>query len=188
MSKRRTHSTIDSLPAAIKAIINKMVVDNEWPDDFDGERKGTPRYEDVVEYCKRKNASVSHSAIGRYAKQLRTLSVMKQAGITAREIMSEVTDGSEASQTQKAVAEMMTALQIEYATTHQDWSPKEFRDFAGAIKDCASIAITADKYVRDQIDKKIKAADKSITDIAVKKKIPDEVLKMIKEQVYGIMT
>jgi hypothetical protein len=187
MSKRRTHSTIDKLPTALRESITRMLVDNEWPDDCGHEIKGTPRYEDVVSYCKFKGFTVSESAVGRFGMRMRTLSRMKQAGVITREIMADLTN-EKASQTQKACAEMITAVAIEFISEHQGFDAKEIRDVATAMKDCTAIAISADKYVRDQIDKKIKAADKSISDIAVKKKIPDEVLKMIKEQVYGIMS
>jgi hypothetical protein len=192
MTKRRTHSTIDKLPTVLREAITRMLVDNEWPADCAGAVaaftiKGTPRYEDVVSYCKFKGFTVSESAVGRFGMRMRTLSRMKQAGVITREIMADLTN-EKASQTQKACAEMITAVAIEFIAGHDDLNSKQISDVAKAMKDCTAIAINADKYIREQIDKKIKAADKSITDIAVKKKIPDEVLKMIKEQVYGIIT
>jgi len=185
MTKRRTHSTIDKLPTVLREAITRMLVDNEWPDDCGAVVKGTPRYEDVVSYCKFKGYVVSESAVGRFGMRMRTLSRMKQAGVITREIMADLTN-EKASQTQKACAEMITAVAIEFVAGHDDLNSKQISDVAKAMKDCTAIAINADKYIRDQIDKKIKAADKSISDIAVKKKIPDDVLKMIKEQVYGI--
>lgn len=79
MTKRRTHSSINELPWDLRKIIARMLVDNEWPDDFSGEKKCWPRYKDVVEYCKFKNAVVSKSAVGRYAKRLQAARTVKQA-------------------------------------------------------------------------------------------------------------
>jgi hypothetical protein len=196
MSKRRTHSTIDHLPADLKDAVNRMIVDRQWPDDFPrraafgfkGEgtdMAGDPKYEDVVEYCKFKGHPVSHSAVGRYAMRLRTLARMKQAGVMTREIMKENT-GANASETQRAIAEMITAVGIEYISSKDVYTAEEIRDISKAMKDLAAIAITSDKYIRQQIQEKAKAADANITEIARRKQLDPETLKMIREQIYGI--
>ena len=165
-----------------------MLVDNEWPDDS-GEAAavtGTPRYEDVVSYCKFKGFVVSESAVGRFGMRMRTLSRMKQAGVITREIMADLTN-EKASQTQKACAEMITAVAIEFVAGHEDLNSKQISDVAKAMKDCTAIAINADKYIRDQITKKAESATKAIDAIGVKKKLDPETLRMIREQVYGII-
>lgn len=72
-TKRRTHSSIDELPASLQKILVQMIVHGLWPDDYGKHPKGTPRYVNMVKYCEAKGHPVSHSAIGRYAKQLRSL-------------------------------------------------------------------------------------------------------------------
>lgn len=163
-----------------------MIVDNEWPDDFLGEREGSPRYEDCVLYCATQGHSVSKSAVGRWAKQLRTISLMKTAGLIARQTMANMT-GEDAPRTQKAAAEMMTALTLDFMVSHDDYSSKQLKEVSQAIRDCARVSIDADKYIRQQIAEKVKAADSKIKTIAKKKKIDPEVLKQIREEVYGII-
>ena len=198
MSKRRTHSSIDRLPRALKDTLTRMLVDNEWPEDFPANKgfgfqggteqaSGSPRYEDLVVYCAHKGHKVSLSAVGRFGMRMRTLARMKQAGAITREVMADLSD-EQASQTQKAVADMITAVTIEFVSEKENFSATDIRDVAKAMKDCTAIAIHSDKYVREQIEKKAAEADKQITAIAGKKKIDPETLKAIREQVYGIVS
>jgi len=138
-----------------------MIVDNEWPADFAGEHaEGSPRYEDLVTYCDQWGFGVSKSAIGRWAVQLRTMARFRQAGLITRQIMSDLTN-EKASQTQKAVAEMITAVAIEFIGGHDNFDADQIRDVAKAMKDCTAIAINSDKYVREQLALKVKAACES---------------------------
>ena len=186
MVQRRTHSSIDKLPALLKDELVRMLVDNEYPVEFHGNKSGKPKYEDLVAYCIQRGQKVSLSAIGRFGMRMRTITRMKQAGVITREVMKDLTD-EKASATQKAVAEMITAVGIEFISSNDNLSAKEISDMAKAIKDCASVAINADKYIREQLSVKAKNADKVITEIAEKKQISPEVLKQIREQVYGIV-
>lgn len=188
---RRVHSVIDRLPSELRVTLVNMICDNDWPPDFPfnksaEEPKGNPRYEDLVTYCVFKGYSVSLSAIGRFGKRMRILARMKQAGAITREIMADI-NAEKASATQKAVAEMITATTIDFITEHDNYSAKELRDIATAMKDCTSIAINADKYTREQVKAKADLADKEITKIAEKKQIDPETLKIIREQIYGIV-
>ena len=92
MAKRRTHSTIDKLPADLRDTITRMLVDNEWPVDHKHIKNGNPRYEDVVDYCRQHGHSISASAVGRFGMRMRTISRMKQAGVITRQIMSDLND------------------------------------------------------------------------------------------------
>jgi len=182
---RRTHSSIDKLPQGLRDTLTRMLVDNEWPDDFKDHFDGKPRYEDLVTYCKLKGFKVSESAVGRFGMRMRTLARMKSAGAIVRDVMKDLT-AEKASATQKAVAEIITAQIIEFAS-EQNLTAKEIQNIARAVKDCTQVSISADKYIREQLDEKAKAADKAITAIATKKKIDPEALKAIREQVYGIV-
>lgn len=187
MSKdRRTHSTIDKLPAGLRETLTAMLVDNFWPDDFEGHYDGKPRYEDLVAYCRLRGFRVSESAIGRYGMRMRTIARMKNAGLIARETMAGMTDEN-ASKTQKAAAEMATALALEFMASHDDYSSKQIKEICQAIRDCTQVSIKADQYIRGQVKEKAVKADKAISKLAKQKKIDPEVLKQIREQVYGIV-
>ncbi|MBW8017075.1 MAG: DUF3486 family protein [Planctomycetes bacterium] len=186
MSKRRAHSSIDRLPKDLQETLRRMIIDNEYPFDFSGEQEGKPKYEDLVDYCRQAGHKVSRSAVGRYGRSIRVLARMKEAGVLAREVMSGLSDEN-ASQTQKAVAEMLTAIVIETAANDDSLTPKQLRELACTVKDCTAIAIKSEQYVKSQIEKKAKAAVKKITEIAGKKQIDPETLKAIREQIYGIL-
>ena len=191
--KRRTHSVLDQLPAALRVTITSMVTDDNWPADFIGagvcgdQATGKPRYEDIVTYCRQRGFEVSKSAVGRWAKRLRMLSRMKTAGVIARDVMKDLT-AEKASATQKAAAEMITAHIIDFASDSDDLTSKQIKEIAQAIRECTNVSINADKYIRGQIKQKTEAAAKEITKIAKRKKIAPETLKAIREQVYGIIT
>ncbi len=186
MSKRRTHSSVDKLPTDLRDSLMRMIVDNEWPDDFrsDTEPEGKPQYDDLVAYCTQKDQSVSRSAIARWAKQLRTFERMRTAGAIARDVMQGLSEEN-ATVTQKAAAEIITAQIIEL-TASEDMTTKQIKDVSTAIRDCTAVAMKADQYVRKQIEEKARTADKKIVAIAKKKQIDPETLKAIREQVYGI--
>ena len=186
MSKRRTHSSIDKLPEPLRAALTRMIVDHEWPADFPGEHEGNPRYEDCALYCITQGLSVSKSAIGRWGKGLRVIEIMKTANLIAGKMMANMM-GEDAPKAQKGAAQMMTALALDFMVTHEDLGAKEMKDVAQTIRDCTQVAINADKYIRNQIAERIKTADTKITTIAKKKNIDPEVLKRIREEVYGII-
>ena len=181
MSKdRRTHSTIDKLPGSLRETLTRMLVDDVWPDDFPqaAEFTGKPRYEDLVIYCKVKGYIVSESTSGRFGMRMRTLEIMKNAGVIVREVMKDLT-AEKASATQKAVSEIITAQVIEFAS-QSDLTAKEIQNIARAVKDCTHVSISADKYVREQLGKKVEAAVKStkkkLTRAGVDRKLIQEIM------------
>ena len=187
MAKRRTHSSIDLLPAALQGTLTAMIVDNTWPDDWLGSKDGNPTYADLVHFCKLQGHNVSESAMGRFGKRMSMLARMKQAGVIVRDVMSGL-NAENASQTQKAVAEMITAQTIEFITSTEDMNSKQIKDISTAIRDCTQVSITADKYSHNQQQAKVEKAAKSIDRIAKKKNIDPETLKIIREQIYGIVS
>lgn len=184
MTNRRTHSAIDKLPRALQKSLEQMLVDNIWPEDFKGKTSGKPRYKDLEAYCKQKGHPVAKSSIGRFGKRMRVLAQMKESGLIVRSVMENLNE-ADTSQTQKAVAELLTARAIELASASK-MNSKQIKEVAQAIRDCAGISIKADQYRQDQIKQKAAYATKNIEAIG-KKEISPETLKMIREQIYGIV-
>jgi len=178
MTKRRTHSSIDRLPASLRETLTRMLVDNEWPADYPGVRDGTPTYEDLVSYCVCQGHSVSLSAIGRFGMRMRTLARMKNAGVIVRDVMKDLT-AEKASATQKAVSEIITAQIIEFAS-EEKLTAKEIQNIARAVKDCTQVSINADKYIREQISEKVTAAaastKKKLSKAGVNRKLIQEII------------
>lgn len=178
------------MPADLREQLTRMVVDGEWPDDFPkreafgfkGERselQGTPTYDDMATYCEHRGHKVSRSAIGRFGMRMRMLSRMREAAKVTREVMADLSDEN-ASQTQKAVAEMITATAIEFVSSQDSFGAKEIKDLAKAMKDCTAIAINSDKYVREQIQKKVATAarstEKKLRKAGVNRKLIQEII------------
>jgi len=186
MKVRRTHSSIDNLPAALQKTLSAMLVDNLWPDDYKGKKNGKPKYIDLERYCRQNNFEVSKSSIGRFGIRMRTLAKMKEAGLIVRSVM-EGLGAENASQTQKAVAELLTARAIEIAA-EKNLNPKQLRDMSTAMRDCAGVSIKADQYKQQQQKLKADNAMKKIEATANKNKISPETLKIIREQIYGIVS
>jgi len=182
---RRTHSSIDNLPAGIQKALEAMLVDNTWPADYAGKKSGKPAYKHLESYCKQHGFEISKSAIGRFGLRMRTLAKMKEAGLIVRSVM-EGLDAENASQTQKAVAELLTARAIELAA-EKSLNSKQIREVAGAMRDCAGVSIKADEYKQQQLKQKADSAAKKIESLADKKQITPETLKIIREQIYGIV-
>jgi len=179
MAKRRTHSSLDNLPADLRQTLTAMIVDNEWPADFSGNRKGKPRYEDLVAYCSQKGFAVSKSAVGRKAEEWKVFSLMKSAGLIARQTMAGLT-AENAPKTQKAAAEMATALVLKFMVSDDDFNSKQLKEVSQAIRDLAQVSIKADQYIREQLEKKIAAAAKStkkkLTKAGVNRKLVQEII------------
>jgi hypothetical protein len=184
---RRTHSTIDSLPADIRQTITAMVVDGDWPDDFDSSElktrkpEGKPVYEDVVSYCSLKGHSVSRSAVGRWAKGMLVFELMRKKADIVKGIMSDIT-AENASASQKAAAEIITAQAIDMAV-EKNLKPKDVMMIASAIRNCAETSMKADKYIREQLSAKVKS-----TAGAVKDKLSAAgVTKIVQKQIDAIL-
>jgi hypothetical protein len=195
VSKRRTHSTIDKLPADLRETLTRMVVDGVWPEDFPrqqavgfggGEKDltGRPTYDDVVKYCTFQGYAVSRSALGRWAKGLLAFERMRTAGAIARDVMKDVANAN-VGETQKAAAEIITAQIIDIASS-EDLTAKEAKSIANAIRDCTAVAMKANDYVLQQIKERAAAAVKTVEKTLKKKQIDPETLKLIREQIYGI--
>jgi len=187
MKVRRTHSSLDNLPKSLQKALEDMLVDNTWPDDYPHKKTGKPKYSDLEKYCMHKGYSVSKSAIGRFGVRMRTLAKMKEAGLIVRSVM-EGLDSENASQTQKAVAELLTARMIELAAADKKMTAKQLREMSQAVRDCAGVSIKADQYRQQQLKQKAETAAKNIESIIDKKQISPETLKIIREQIYGILS
>ena len=174
---KRTHSTIDKLPADLRETITRMVTDGLWPDGFDNEaeRHGTPTYGDIVVYCQRKGFDVSHSAVGRWGKKLQVFELLRSRAEIVRSVMIEGDNTADFSDTQRAAADLISARILETACS-SELTTKQTKELAAAAKDCADIRIKTDQY-RSQIEARIKTATTKlkteITDTVILKKVQD---------------
>lgn len=185
MSKRRTHSSIDSLPADVRETLTAMVVDGDWPSDWPAAHDGKPTYDDLVDYAAHCGSSVSRSAVGRWAKGLLAFELLRSRAEIVRSVMDDDGDPETAAKNQTAAAQMITARVLE-ATCDGGLTGKQARELASAIRDCQTILIRDDSF-RQTVRTRAKAADAAVTEIVKKKQIDPETLKLIREQIYGIV-
>lgn len=180
MTKRRTHSSIDKLPPRLREVITSMIVDGEWPEDYPSppDYSGKPRYEDVVTYCQLNGQSVSSSAVGRWAKQLLGLELLRTRAEIVRGVMKNIS-AENAPETQKAAAEMITARVLELVCT-DELNSRQAKEVAAAVRDCTQVSIKADTYIRDQLATKVKkaaaTAKKKLSKAGVNRKVIQEVM------------
>jgi len=186
IQRRRIHSSIDSLPKELKDALQRMVVDNTWPGDYAGPKVARPTYENMAAYIRQKGGSLSVHAIGRFARRLRTIARMKEAGQVVRDTMNNLA-GENASVTQKAAAEMVTAHILEFLVEGKDLDSRALAEVARAVKDSTAVVLAADKYGRERMAEKLQQTKKEIAGIKPPKRIDPETLRTIREQVYGII-
>lgn len=190
-ANRRTHSTIDSVPADVLSAINLMITDGLWPDDEIGKRlnlttDGKPTYDDITAYLKTIGYNISRSAVGRYSQRIAWMSKMRNSAELAKNVMAEV-DETNVSKTQKAVAEMITARAIELLAEDESATANDLRRYSQAIKDCTAIAIKSDQYTRQRFEEKAKAAENNIDKLTTE--LSQETRQKINKEIraiYGI--
>jgi hypothetical protein len=188
MSNRRTHSSIDALPAPLRETLTSMIVDGDWPSNFPASHEGKPTYDDLVAYCAHCGHKVARSSIGRWARHLRFYERMREARDLACSITKEMTDEN-APLSMKASAEIVNAHVLDLAS-RDELSAKDIGILSGSIRDLTNAMINADKYIREQIAAKVKTTiDKVSTEIkdidaVVRKKVQaalDELLMGVKK-------
>ena len=167
-----------------------MIVDGDWPGDWPadtlGETKGKPTYENLVAYAGHKGHTLSKSAVGRWAQPLMGYEKMRIACESAKTMTRDMTN-EKASENQKAAAELVTAHMINLMTSEDSLTTKQAQEVAKSLKDCTAVALQSDQYIRQQLAEKAKSADATVTAIVKKKRIDPETLKLIREQIYGIV-
>ena len=187
MTKRRTHSSIDTLPAGLRDTITAMIVDGVWPDDFPAppDYEGKPRYEDIVTYCQLNGQPVSRSAVGRWAKGLLSLELLRTRAELVRGVMSDLT-ADRATETQKAAAEMITARVLELVST-DELTSRQAKEVASAVRDCTTVSMKADTYIREQIGKKLEASARSTKQKLSKAGVDRKLIQEIIDDHLGVV-
>lgn len=175
MSKTfRRHSKIETdLPADLREEVNRLLLENTT-------------YEDVALYCKAKGFDISRSSVGRYGKDFfEAYQNIRRFEDQSRALQSEVGDGMllEEATTKLLLQKVMAAL--------VDGS-YDVLEIPRIISDVARLQVSSvqrEKIKADfekDLEKKKKAAVKNI-EKKVKKHLDPETLRIIREEVYGIV-
>ena len=185
---RRVHNFVDKLPIALREAITQMLVDNIWPSDFKDRPDyiGKPRYLDIIIYCRQKGFEISNSAISRWSIRMQVISRMKEAGFIARDVMKDLTE-EKASATQKAAAEMITAHIVQLAAEKESLTTRQLKEVSQAVRDCMNVSITADKYIREQLTKKIRTVTESTKAKLIKAGVNRKLIQEIIDEHLGVV-
>ncbi len=167
--KVRRHGKIDHLPEDVRNEVERLLLE---PDTT---------YEDIAEFLGKKGYDISRSAVGRYGKeflnQVRELRVVEDQ---ARTLVSEAGDGlilEEAAS--KLAAKSIVKLLLENGVQAAR-IPYLVSDLAKLqMSSVRREALKAD--LRKKLDRTFKKVEKD-----VKKMSKAEVLRFIKEEVYGL--
>lgn len=89
---RRKHYSTDKLPTELRATIKQMLIDCKWPNDFGNHYDGSPRFCDVVQYCKAKGYTITKSAVGRFALRIQKDSVEEIKGDMKFYVLSRLSE------------------------------------------------------------------------------------------------
>ena len=185
-SQRRVHSTIDKLPPDLVNAVMAMGIRGQWPDDCEQTRPGKPYYADIVAYVKQKGHKAHRDAIGRFIRRQRKYEPDADATERVRQAILHA-DTEKTLELQRAAAELLSGHLLEYLVGAEDLSPEDMRDLAQANKVAGATAIAIDKYVQQVLADRAEKMKKSVRSIRAKRGLSPEVLREIKEKVYGIM-
>lgn len=172
-TKTRTHSRIDDeLPVDIRAQINRLLVETN------------ATYDDIKDFLDKKGFDISRSAIGRYGKgfmsNYQRLRIIEDK---SRTLVSEAGDGLVLEET----AAKMFASQIIEAQLNGEIDMKTLVKLIGGFAALQSSSVQRER-IKKEISQKAEKAVQNIEKRAAKKTSLDpETLKIIKEEVYGIV-
>jgi hypothetical protein len=99
--------------------------------------------------------------------------------------MSDLT-AEKATETQKAAAEMITARVLELVCT-DELSSRQAKEVAAAVRDCTSVSMKADQYIREQIGKKLEASAKSTKAKLSKAGVDRKLIQEIIDEHLGVV-
>lgn len=149
-------------------------------------RLATPgvTYDDIVAWLKTKGYEISRSAVGRYGKDFLTrLERLSEVEQKAKAIISEVGD---ALSMEEAASKLYTQKVLEYLLELDDLSGQKFGSLMAAFAKLQSSSTQRERLKADH-QKKARAAADAVKETAKKGGLSAEAIKLIEEQVLGIV-
>jgi len=169
---RRKHGRVrDELPVEIREQVDRLLIE---PGNT---------YDDIKAFLDEQGFDISRSAIGRYGQDfLNTYQQLKIIEDKSRVLVSEAGDGMVL---EEATAKMFSQMILEAQLSGK----LDIKKLPRIISDFARLQ--ASSVLRERLKKEVsKRADKALDNIAKKtrkKNIDPETLKIIKEEIYGII-
>ena len=168
-AKRRKHGRVrDELPEEIREQVDRLLIE------------GGNTYDDIKTFLDEQGYDISRSAIGRYGKDfMSTYQRLKVVEDKSKALVSDAGDGMVLEEAaSKLFAQMILEAQMD-GTLDITKLPRIISDFA---------KLQASTVLRERLKKEFKAKfDKATEKAAKKKNIDPETLRIIREEVYGII-
>lgn len=172
--ERRKHSKLDALPPEIVSEVNRLLV-NEGR-----------TYQEIVDWLQAMGHEVSRSSVGRYGKdflaKLERLKIIKEQ---ARTILDETQDRPAIEMTEAATQIAVQKI-LETLMEAEDLKKESLTDLIFALSNLEKSGVLREKLKMDY-RRKAENAVKEIEKTAEKKGLDEETLRVIKEQIYGII-
>jgi len=171
--KSRKHFKVDTFPEEVKEAINAQLVAGHT-------------YDDIVEAVQNMGHNISRSGIHRYGKDyLAQFERIKIVNEQAKVIVSEVGTGLEMEEaTSKIITQKVMDMLISL-----DELPANTKNISGLLS--AFAKLQSSSVLRERLKKEIKAkadeAVKSVEEMGRTRELSPEAIKIIKEQIYGIV-
>lgn len=172
--KVRNHSRItDELPPEIREMVNRLLIE------------GVATYDDIQVFLTEKGHDISRASIGRYGKNF--LNFYKRVLVAQDQAKTLVSEAGDGMILEEAIAKGLSQQLIEMLVS----GDLDLRENTRVLSDFARLQTSS--ALRERMKKEYaKKADKAVEKIEAalggkKKAIDPDVLKTIKEEIYGIV-
>ena len=166
---RRQHGRVrDGLPAEVREQVDRLLIE------------GGATYDDIKGWLDSQGYDISRSAIGRYGKAFfSTYQKVRMVEDQSKALMSEPGDGM-------VLEEAITKLFAQAIIEAQVDGSLDIKTLPRIISDFARLQ--ASSVLRERMKADFKAKfDKAAEKVAKKKNVDPETLRMIREEVYGVI-
>lgn len=167
--KIRRHSKVtDDLPEEIRSEVDRLLVEGAI-------------YPDISEFLKKKGYDISKSSVGRYGKEF--LAAYQRLRIIEDQSKTLVSEAGEGLVLEEAGGKLMAQKIIEILLS-QDIGKQKIPDLAIGLASLIKANVSREKFKSDlkkKVDKVFEKAEKKM-----EKMTKEEMLKTIKEEVYGL--
>lgn len=171
--RRRKHFKVDSLPPELVEAINKKLVDG-WT------------YRELADWLNQQGQPVSKSAVGRYGRDfLARLEALKATQMKARAIVEAAPDAP-ATELSEAANQLATQLIIETLLQVDDLTGARITDLLKVLPHLEKAGVARER-LKLEYRQKVDRAVQAIEETAKQKGLDPETLRIIKEQIYGIV-
>lgn len=174
MSKRRKHHKITrELPDELIEVVNKLLVE------------GTT-YREIADFLREKGHEISKSSVQRYGKDF--LARLERLRVVKEKARAIIEDDPDRPATEMAEAANLLAMNLIMETLEQldDLSGEKVTELLKALARLEQSGVARER-LKLSYRKKADRAVKNIEDSVKSKNLDPETLRMIKEQIYGIV-